>query len=119
MQQASKCMHASRWPEKDLHGELVEKRAIETPDARYDPNLVPPEWLQWLKQTRRAPPSPEEILQCDPGPTFAPQVTTSHRCISCWVHWVSQSLCNWRHGQLKYFKDNKQHSGALQLHASP
>ncbi|CAL8464343.1 g3878 [Coccomyxa elongata] len=54
-----------RWPDTNLHGEPVEKRIIQTPDGRYDPNLVPPEWAQWLKQTRGPPPSPEEIQQME------------------------------------------------------
>ncbi|BDA49785.1 probable NADH dehydrogenase [ubiquinone] 1 alpha subcomplex assembly factor at N-terminal half [Coccomyxa sp. Obi] len=54
-----------RWPDTNLHGEPVEKRIIKTPDGRYDPNLVPPEWAQWLKQTRGPPPSPEEIQQME------------------------------------------------------
>ncbi len=58
-------VHMHRWPDTSLHGEPVEKRIIQTPDGRYDPNLVPPEWAQWLKQTRGPPPSPEEIQQCD------------------------------------------------------
>ncbi|EIE18692.1 hypothetical protein COCSUDRAFT_68160 [Coccomyxa subellipsoidea C-169] len=54
-----------RWPDTNLHGEPIEKRIIKTPDGRYDPILVPPEWVQWLKQTRGEPPSPEEILQME------------------------------------------------------
>ena len=32
-----------------------------TPDRRYDPELVPPEWSQWLKMTRGEPPTEEEV----------------------------------------------------------
>ena len=34
---------------------------VQTPNRRYDPELVPPEWSQWLKMTRLEPPSEEEI----------------------------------------------------------
>ncbi len=34
-----------------------------TPDRRYDPELVPPEWSQWLKMTRREPPTEEEVAR--------------------------------------------------------
>ncbi|KAK9904855.1 hypothetical protein WJX75_003869 [Coccomyxa subellipsoidea] len=54
-----------RWPDTSVHGEPIEKRIVKTPDGRYDPRLVPPEWIQWLKQTRGEPPSPEEILQME------------------------------------------------------
>ena len=37
---------------------------VQTPDRRYDPELVPPEWSQWLKMTRLEPPSEEEIAGC-------------------------------------------------------
>ena len=37
---------------------------VQTPDRRYDPDLVPPEWSQWLKMTRLEPPSEEEIAGC-------------------------------------------------------
>lgn len=39
----------------------MEKRTVVTPDRRYDPELVPPEWSQWLKMTRREAPTMEEI----------------------------------------------------------
>ena len=50
-----------RWPAKNSYGDPVEKRTVVTPDRRYDPELVPPEWSQWLKMTRREPPTEEEI----------------------------------------------------------
>ena len=48
----------------------VEKRMVQTPDRRYDPDLVPPEWSQWLKMTRLEPPSEEEIAGCALLPAF-------------------------------------------------
>ena len=53
-----------RWNAKNSYGDPVEKRMVQTPDRRYDPELVPPEWSQWLKMTRLAPPSEEEIAGC-------------------------------------------------------
>lgn len=53
-----------RWPAKNSYGDPVEKRMVQTPDRRYDPDLVPPEWSQWLKMTRAEPPSEEEIAGC-------------------------------------------------------
>jgi NADH:ubiquinone oxidoreductase subunit len=53
-----------RWTEKNVYGDMVERRTVETPDGRYDPLAVPPEWNQWLKHTRKAAPTPEEVLGC-------------------------------------------------------
>lgn len=52
-----------RWPAKNSYGDPVEKRTVVTPDRRYDPELVPPEWSQWLKMTRQEPPTEEEIAR--------------------------------------------------------
>lgn len=51
----------SRWTEKNLDGDTVEKRIIRTPDGSYDPTTVPPEWFRWLQKTRAEPPTIEEI----------------------------------------------------------
>ena len=53
-----------RWPAQNAYGDPVEKRTVVTPDRRYDPELVPPEWSQWLKMTRQEPPTDEEIARC-------------------------------------------------------
>eukprot|EP00884_Botryococcus_braunii_P002571 jgi/Botrbrau1/12314/Bobra.0205s0012.1 len=50
-----------RWTEKNLDGDIVEKRTIRTPDRSYDPTTVPPEWFRWLQKTRAEPPTQEEI----------------------------------------------------------
>jgi NADH:ubiquinone oxidoreductase subunit len=52
-----------RWMDKNVYGEWVERRTLKTPDGLYDPQHVPPEWSQWLKNTRGDPPSQEEILR--------------------------------------------------------
>ena len=54
-------VHCPRWPGTNSYGDPVEKRTVVTPDRRYDPELVPPEWSQWLKTTRREPPTEEEV----------------------------------------------------------
>lgn len=61
-----KAMFNCRWPAKDSYGDPVEKRTVITPDRRYDPDLVLPEWSQWLKMTRQEPPSEGEIAGCLP-----------------------------------------------------
>ena len=63
-------LSACRWPAKNSYGDPVEKRMVQTPDRRYDPDLVPPEWSQWLKMTRLEPPSEEEIAGCALLPAF-------------------------------------------------
>ena len=60
-----------RWPATNAYGDPVEKRTVVTPDRRYDPELVPPEWSQWLKMTRREPPTEQEIAQYCPSFLFA------------------------------------------------
>ncbi len=57
-------MSPRRWAAKNSYGDPVEKRMVQTPNRRYDPDLVPPEWSQWLKMTRLEPPSEEEIAGC-------------------------------------------------------
>lgn len=46
--------------EKDLGGDIVEKRYVKysrgTNALNYDPASVSPEWLQWLAKTRQQPP---------------------------------------------------------------
>lgn len=53
--------------EKDLSGELVERRKVRVPgnDILYDPRAVPTEWRSWLARTRKDPPTEEEMARSD------------------------------------------------------
>ena len=46
--------------EKNLKGELVEKRLVKYV-GEYDPQQLPPAWAQWLTRSRDAPPTQAEI----------------------------------------------------------
>ncbi|KDD72424.1 hypothetical protein H632_c3364p0 [Helicosporidium sp. ATCC 50920] len=47
--------------EKSMNGETVEKRRVDMQGREYSPDLIPPEWSQWLSRTRHDPPLAEEI----------------------------------------------------------
>ncbi|KAK9812414.1 hypothetical protein WJX73_009010 [Symbiochloris irregularis] len=52
-----------RKDEKDFDGILRERRFVRTPDRSYDPNSVPPEWIQWLNKRRSEAPAAEEVAK--------------------------------------------------------
>ncbi len=91
-----------RWKEKNVYGDMVERRTLKTPDGRFDPLLVPPEWSQWLKNTRREAPSPDEVLRCalvGPGVHVRTRLVftmlETHGCAAKHpVYWLAGSACN-------------------------
>eukprot|EP00882_Tetradesmus_deserticola_P022270 GHRQ01024164.1.p3 GENE.GHRQ01024164.1~~GHRQ01024164.1.p3 ORF type:complete len:121 (+),score=39.21 GHRQ01024164.1:261-623(+) len=55
-----------RFMEKDLSGQLVERRRVRVPgnDLLYDPKTVPAEWRSWLARTRQEPPTEDDMARC-------------------------------------------------------
>ncbi|KAF6251975.1 hypothetical protein COO60DRAFT_1704507 [Scenedesmus sp. NREL 46B-D3] len=54
-----------RFMEKDLSGQLVERRRVRVPgnDLLYDLKTVPAEWRSWLARTRQQPPTEEDMAR--------------------------------------------------------
>ena len=59
------CLPCYRKWEKNISGDMVERRWFETPTggdyASYNPDATTPQWRQWLNRNRQNPPTPEEL----------------------------------------------------------
>ena len=50
--------------EKNLDGEVVEKRFFKPPERGvYEPDSLAPEWSQWLRRTRVEVPTDEDVAR--------------------------------------------------------
>ena len=47
--------------ERQPDGGMREVRFAAFKDSEYDPQAVPPEWMQWLHRTRKAPPTDDDL----------------------------------------------------------
>ncbi|KAL6780627.1 NUOFAF2 [Auxenochlorella protothecoides x Auxenochlorella symbiontica] len=60
-----------RWFERQTDGSDRERREVDLGGKEFEPDLIPPEWNQWLRRTRLEPPSEEDIAK---GKAFRQQV---------------------------------------------
>ena len=51
--------------DKNLEGEIIERRIVSYKESDNDPTILPPEWIQWLQKTRDEPPSAETLAVAD------------------------------------------------------
>lgn len=49
--------------DKNPEGEVIERRMVKYADDTFDPQTLPPEWLQWLQKTRPDAPDPSAIAE--------------------------------------------------------
>lgn len=72
-------MAASRWFERQTDGSDRERREVDLGGKEFEPDLIPPEWNQWLRRTRVEPPSEEDIAKC----VVLGELEFRGRCHSC------------------------------------